>query len=201
MTEMKTCTKCREEKKLDTFYKNNKSKDGLTSSCSVCNIAAEKTRQDKLRARTSIVSPSEKVCPSCNVVKPQKSFGFKKACRDGLQHACRECSQAEKGARYTRLNKEGRTIISQLKARYEGNSCVDCGVVHPYFVCDFDHRLGREKSFEIASKGALLATTERMTEVYAEIAKCDYVCKNCHAVRTQLRNTARRLQRDAYKAA
>jgi len=47
----------------------------------------------------------------------------------------------------------------------------------------FDHRPGEKKDFEI---GFAVRGYSR-TRILAEIAKCDLVCANCHAVRTYRR--------------
>ena len=39
---MKTCLNCKKRKEDSEFYKNNKSKDGLTSYCKICQIKASK---------------------------------------------------------------------------------------------------------------------------------------------------------------
>jgi hypothetical protein len=48
----------------------------------------------------------------------------------------------------------------------------------------FDHRPGTKKLFHIAMFNARKCTREKLL---AEIAKCDLVCANCHAIRTQRR--------------
>lgn len=59
--------------------------------------------------------------------------------------------------------------------------CQDCGGTFPPWVMDFDHREPREKKFSIAAGKVLLKSRAALLE---EIAKCDIVCANCHAVRT-----------------
>ncbi|MEK6225989.1 MAG: hypothetical protein AABM40_06775 [Chloroflexota bacterium] len=59
--------------------------------------------------------------------------------------------------------------------------CADCGRSFPPWVMDFDHRDPKTKSFALAAGHALLKSREVLL---AEIAKCDIVCANCHAVRT-----------------
>lgn len=62
--------------------------------------------------------------------------------------------------------------------------CVDCGYVgHPQAL-QFDHVRG-VKRFNIGSKVKLAWST-----LLDEIAKCDVVCANCHAVRTAERRRA-----------
>lgn len=70
---------------------------------------------------------------------------------------------------------ERRDLIATLKDA----PCVDCGGRFPPHAMQFDHVRG-EKEFNIAREGTR-CTVERL---YAEIAKCDLVCANCHAQRT-----------------
>lgn len=59
--------------------------------------------------------------------------------------------------------------------------CTDCGGSWPYFVMHFDHVRG-EKKFGIArTVGHINGITSEQLD--AEIAKCDVVCANCHAMR------------------
>jgi hypothetical protein len=59
--------------------------------------------------------------------------------------------------------------------------CADCGQSFPPWVMDFDHRDPRTKSFALAAGHALLKSRNVLA---AEVAKCDVVCANCHAIRT-----------------
>lgn len=70
-----------------------------------------------------------------------------------------------------------RTLIQKLK----DSPCVDCGETYPYYVMQFDHVRGDK--IRHVSKMVLFSPDT----ILAEIAKCDLVCANCHAVRTFLR--------------
>jgi hypothetical protein len=59
--------------------------------------------------------------------------------------------------------------------------CADCGQTFPPWVMDFDHRDPKTKSFALAAGKVLLKSRDILL---AEIAKCDIVCANCHAIRT-----------------
>jgi 5-methylcytosine-specific restriction endonuclease McrA len=62
-------------------------------------------------------------------------------------------------------------------------ACCDCGLVidERTIVCiDFDHRNPVDKSFTISQKMGRV----KDQELIAEMAKCDAVCRNCHAIRT-----------------
>ena len=57
--------------------------------------------------------------------------------------------------------------------------CIDCGIEYPYYVMQFDHVRG-EKVGDLGK----LAQKRSIPKLLEEIAKCDVVCANCHAVRT-----------------
>lgn len=56
--------------------------------------------------------------------------------------------------------------------------CVDCRVIYPAYVMDFDHVRG-VKCFAISMRKNISAGP-----LYEEIAKCDVICANCHRERT-----------------
>jgi hypothetical protein len=58
--------------------------------------------------------------------------------------------------------------------------CLDCGGKFHYSAMQFDHVRG-EKKFAIS---LAMSTTYSKERVLEEIAKCDLVCANCHAIRT-----------------
>lgn len=64
-------------------------------------------------------------------------------------------------------------VINEAKAR----PCEDCGIEYPSRVMCFHHRDPSEKLFEIGSR------LGGMAKILAEIAKCDVLCLNCHALR------------------
>ena len=76
-------------------------------------------------------------------------------------------------ARFRRRRKE------KLVERY-GGKCLDCGLVGPPFMYDFDHRDPSIKQFDITNGGA----GRSWDKTIAEADKCDLVCANCHRMRT-----------------
>lgn len=71
-------------------------------------------------------------------------------------------------------------MVQELKK----NPCMDCQLNWPYYVMQFDHRPGEHKLFNIHT----YRSNRRSDKVLlAEIAKCDLVCANCHAIRTHER--------------
>lgn len=72
-----------------------------------------------------------------------------------------------------------RELLERLKAA----PCMDCETSFPSECMHFDHRPGETKLFNISARA------NRMTpRLEAELAKCDLVCANCHAIRTRRRH-------------
>lgn len=94
----------------------------------------------------------------------------------------RPVRSARKQARRT----AGREWLDSLKS---GIPCKDCGDVFPEFVMHWDHLPGQHKVAPVSR----LAREQPRELVLAEIAKCELVCANCHAIRTseRRRNTRR----------
>lgn len=61
------------------------------------------------------------------------------------------------------------------------NSCMDCGGKFPPECMHFDHVRGI-KTFGISSSKG-----RSKEKILAEIAKCDLICANCHAIRHKIR--------------
>ncbi len=73
---------------------------------------------------------------------------------------------------------------SFVNALKEGRPCLDCSMVYPTYVMDFDHRDPTTKISEIATMRRRHVPLEKLL---AEIAKCDLICSNCHRIRTHKR--------------
>ena len=72
-----------------------------------------------------------------------------------------------------------RALTLYVREVKEASPCADCGEQYPYYVMQFDHT-GTDKVLSVAA----LRKQAGIERVKAEIAKCDVVCANCHAVRT-----------------
>ena len=73
-----------------------------------------------------------------------------------------------------------RKLVIQLKT---GRKCLDCQVLYPHYMLEFDHRPGEIKLGNIQS----IAREGNIPKLLDEIAKCDLVCSNCHRHRTYMR--------------
>lgn len=111
--------------------------------------------------------------------------------RQGYQTWCKPCRRAYDAA-YHRATRT--TRVRQKKERHaefvawyvglkKDKPCSDCERVFHPAAMQWDHRPGTVK---LADVGELLGKNNRQ-RVLDEIAKCDLVCANCHAVRTYLR--------------
>jgi len=77
--------------------------------------------------------------------------------------------------------RRAREWFDSLKA----GPCSDCGVSYPPCVMQWDHVRGDKHR----NVGEMMFSASR-DRILKEIAKCDLVCANCHAIRTQSRRQA-----------
>lgn len=128
-----------------------------------------------------------KRCPRCRETKSHSEFHLSRRRRDGLQSICKSCRavidheryERQRGTRVpTRTWERGHRLwLLNLKT---DRPCTDCGKVFPPEVMQWDHIPGNLKLGDISTsfKG------RSRQDVLDEIAKCELVCTNCHALRT-----------------
>ncbi len=87
-----------------------------------------------------------------------------------------------KDAYYKRSKDRRIKLREQVQDLKESMPCMDCGIFYPYFALEFDHILGK-KVMGINS----IVKRRGINTVLEEISKCEVVCRNCHAFRTQKR--------------
>jgi hypothetical protein len=68
------------------------------------------------------------------------------------------------------------------------HGCADCGYREHPVALEFDHLPGSQK---LGGLSRMIGCSE--ARLLAEIAKCEVVCANCHAIRTYNRNQAKRI--------
>lgn len=128
-----------------------------------------------------------KVCTKCGVEKSLTNFHFKNKAIDLRRTWCITCVARYHRKHYLfraqyykdkrrRYRHEMRVLAQEAKNR----PCDDCGGAFPYYVMHFDHLPGHVKLGEVSR---LVATGIGRQALVDEIAKCDVVCANCHAVR------------------
>lgn len=129
-----------------------------------------------------------KLCPRCTRRKQRSLFYTRSNGRPSAY--CKRCSNAfsasyhlkhgprlikERTKRVTLTRHAMRIWIDSLKNK----PCVDCKFPYPPYVMHFDHLYG--KSYNISEMHNRGFSKKRILE---EIAKCELVCANCHAIRT-----------------
>lgn len=97
--------------------------------------------------------------------------------------------QRNKSAHYKRVKRtnKGRIVSNKiLITNYLlANPCVDCGM-KDVRTLDFDHVRG----VKIMNISQMLHRGVKMSTVFAEIAKCEVRCANCHRIKTSERREA-----------
>lgn len=133
-----------------------------------------------------------KKCTDCNEVKDFCEFSKNKTKKDGLNFRCKLCQRKyfkeyykkNREKHLIRVSKQSNKTKAQVKEevnKIKSSPCVDCGLCFPPYVMDFDHVRGT-KTHNVSR---LLHWGSNA--VFAEIAKCDLVCSNCHRIRTHNR--------------
>lgn len=128
-----------------------------------------------------------KRCPRCGKTKPISEFHKNKRRRDGLQTYCKPCRAVIDHDRYERKRGEPRPRRAWERGRTEWllslkreRPCTDCGRIYPPQVMQWDHLPGAPKLGDISTAFRKVSREQLL----AEIAKCELVCANCHAMRT-----------------
>ena len=127
----------------------------------------------KIKNYTMIDGIEHKHCKSCQIWKPLTEFYTHVGKRGQLipAAACGICKRKE--------NKDISQGFKQKAVAYKGGKCLDCGIIHPFYVYDFHHRDPKEKDFELSLSFRKYA----WADVCLELDKCDLLCANCHRTR------------------
>ena len=124
-------------------------------------------------------------CTKCGETKDDEAFAWK--VRDvRRQSHCKVCTRRNSKSHYERNKSYYVDKALKRKTSYkirfykflETLECVDCGISDPR-VLEFDHI-----SEKTANVSEMLNNQVAWEKLMAEIAKCDVVCSNCHAIRT-----------------
>ena len=134
-------------------------------------------------------------CARCQQHLPLDSFGVKIRKTGQLQSYCKDCTKSNSKAhydankkRYAERNRKGLQAVGEfLRETKESTPCTDCGGNYPYYVMHFDHLPQYTKSSGISRMRSGASSASDIAKIKDEIAKCEVVCANCHAERTQKR--------------
>jgi len=94
MSLIRTCSRCREEKKLTEFNKSVSGKDGYTYVCTACNRKASRQHaaKNRLRYQEEGVVCLSKRCSRCKEDLSSDEFHRNPSTKDGLTGYCKQCS-------------------------------------------------------------------------------------------------------------
>ena len=104
-------------------------------------------------------------CCECGKWKELSEFSKK-------EYRCYPCNRI-----HSRIQRH--KTLSKLWLIKTLNGCADCGYNEHPVALQFDHLPEFEKKFELSR-----ADQYTWEETEAELAKCEVVCANCHAIRT-----------------
>jgi hypothetical protein len=143
---------------------------------------------------------SQKTCTACLRALPEAEFDFADKAAGRRRGQCKACVR-EYSRRHYEANRQAyierakasnvavvarkRAVVAELRRR----PCVDCGRTFPPCCMEFDHVSGRVVTGRNSPEAIANAKNSRrgLGDLMDELAKCDVVCRNCHAIRTHSR--------------
>jgi hypothetical protein len=174
---VKQCARCQQFAPVNEFGRDTKSRDGFGYHCRTCRRLLERQRYAHTSAmrQNNPSAVAEWRCSRCSVVKPSSEFYRRTASRIGIQSFCKVCARARR--RHTYVTNPARVFVFEYLCVHP---CVDCGETDPV-VLEFDHVRG-PKLFNFVD--VLRAGAYTLSQVEAEIAKCEVRCASCHRRKT-----------------
>lgn len=143
-----------------------------------------------------------KHCPRCRETKPFAEFHRNFKWKDGYQVYCKSCRKTYDHEYYERTHQRSNETRRERRRAHQRERnewlrslkmrpCADCGSSFAPEAMEWDHLPGEIKLGEIST--ALRHRSEQV--ILDEIAKCELVCANCHAIRTRARIMEKRSDR------
>lgn len=125
-------------------------------------------------------------CGRCGLAKDVNEFHKRGASRQTWCKSCRRDYDAQywRMTRDERLRRRKERVADRVTWYRELKSamaCTDCSGVFHHAAMHWDHLPGTTKTCEVSE---LFRRGFRCRTILDEIAKCELVCANCHAVRT-----------------
>lgn len=125
-----------------------------------------------------------KYCGDCKQTKDLEDFH---RLGTGQQSVCKECARRRSRLHY-RNNRERHQALAKARLRelrgwaatLKSGPCTDCGGTFHHRAMHWDH-IANDKAADVS---VLVAAGSSKGKILNEIAKCELVCANCHAVRT-----------------
>jgi len=192
METTKRCHQCYKKSTVENFGKNNSNKDALDNWCKQCRRSRQDAYKNGEPARGKYLSAREikattGVAPIMG--KPQWDRLRKKGTLAANLRTLYIRPGVEQPRRvYTHGGDRKAETAAAIRALKMERGCIECGYRAHSEALHFDHLPTSQKSFNIAR-----AKNMSWGRVMEEIAKCEVVCANCHAVRTYARREAKDL--------
>lgn len=129
-------------------------------------------------------------CGHCFMGKSDSFFSWKNEERGLMHSVCKECHTAYRREHYLanrskyiakakKWNGGQKLVLRDLILKHlMAHPCVDCGEGDP-IVLDFDHKADKWKSV-----AEMLKNCYSISNIVAEIGKCEVRCANCHRRKT-----------------
>lgn len=138
----------------------------------ISDIKHQKNKERYLRDRDKILARAKERYAEERDVRLETARKIRNAARDARLLAKRKWSPY-----YKERIEKAKTFVQSFK---HGKTCVDCGLLYPPYVMDFDHVKGPKMKgiSDLVQQGPSLVVLSR------EINKCVLVCANCHRERT-----------------
>ena len=111
----KNCSKCNIHKDIVEFHKDHRRKDGHKSICKECTKSSKPSKQTKIPIME--LDSTQKLCPTCKIVKKVEMFSKHKARSDGLQRECKECWKKHYNSNKTHILKQQKLESSKTRRR------------------------------------------------------------------------------------
>lgn len=183
---MKKCSKCGEDRPVDSFAFKNKALNKRHAHCKMCMRAAtRKSRGTSVKKRR---------CRECSALKFPNDFPWKKV-GERRQTICKKCQRWYSKSRYDKLTPEQkRKLIARSKKRkaeviaenrqrlvrhFADHPCVDCGE-NDIILLECDHVSGKKDR----GVGTMISKGLCWDRIKRELDKCVTRCVRCHRKKT-----------------
>lgn len=121
-----------------------------------------------------------RTCVGCGVEQPLEKYKLRSSAGRQAGTRQRHCNRCL----YLKYTKPWAAAkVASVQAYKVELGCADCGYNRHPAALQFDHRPSEVKLFNIGEQ----AGNYKPETIWTEIAKCDVVCANCHAIRTTTR--------------
>lgn len=93
---MKKCTKCKKLLREESFKKNKRKKDGLSTECRECSAEQDRLYRQKVKERNkdnNLASIELLRCSRCNEMKPSSLFNRDNSRPSGYGNKCKPCQK------------------------------------------------------------------------------------------------------------